>query len=77
MIGKRKEKIMKTLFAMLIMFMALVTVANADDVQQLANDIAAHNAKCAYVQAGTPLAAECAREAAALEARKAATANKK
>jgi hypothetical protein len=51
MIGKRKEKIMKTLFAMLIMFMALVTVANADDAQQLANDIAAHNARCANIQA--------------------------
>jgi len=67
---------MKTLFAMLIMFMALVTVANADDAQQLANDIAAHNARCANIQAGTPQALQCTQEAAALQARIAA-ANKK
>jgi len=59
---------MKTLFVMLIMLVALVTAANADDAQ-LAADIAAHNAKCANVQAGTPLSTVCAQEAAALQAR--------
>jgi len=72
MIVKRKEKIMKILFVMLIMFVALVTVAIADDAQ-LAAAIAAHNAQCANVQAGTPLATVCAQEAAALQARIAAS----
>ncbi len=72
MIVKRKEKIMKTLFVILIMLIALVTVANAGDAQ-LAAAIAAHNAKCANVQAGTPLATVCAQEEAALQARIAAS----
>jgi hypothetical protein len=45
---------------------------NADDAQ-LAAAIAAHNAKCANLQAGTPLATECEQEAAALQARIAAS----
>jgi hypothetical protein len=63
---------MKILLAMLVMFIVFVATANAYDAQ-LAADIAAHNAKCSNVQAGSAQAAQCAQEAAALQARIAAS----
>jgi hypothetical protein len=56
---------MKTLFLMMIISPAFITVAKAD----LAADIADHNARCANVQAGTPEAAQCDQEQAALNQR--------
>ena len=56
---------MKTLFLMMIFSTAFIAVAKAD----LAADIAAHNARCANVQAGTPEAAQCDQEQAALNQR--------
>ena len=50
---------------MMIFSSAFITVAKAD----LAADIAAHNARCANVQAGTPEAAQCDQEQAALNQR--------
>ncbi len=56
---------MKTLFITMIFFAAFVTVARAD----LAADIAAHNARCANVEAGSPEAARCEQEQAVLDQR--------
>jgi hypothetical protein len=58
---------MKTLFLMMILFTAFITVAKAD----LSADIAAHNARCANVQAGSPEEAQCQQEQAALDQRRA------
>ena len=49
----------------MIFFAAFVTVARAD----LAADIAAHNARCANVEAGSPEAARCEQEQAVLDQR--------
>ena len=58
---------MKTLFLMVVFLMAFIPVVKAD----LADDIAAHNARCANVQAGSPEEVQCQQEQAALDQRKA------
>jgi len=58
---------MKTLLLAMIFFTAFIATAKAD----LSADIAAHNARCANVQAGTPEAAQCQQEQAVLDQRRA------
>jgi hypothetical protein len=54
------------------LFLVSLSTANARD-EQLAADIAAHNAKCSNVQPGSQQAAQCQQDAAVLKARIAAS----